>query len=350
MQAKIAGIPNRSGHRMNPTTSRVRIASWLIAATTLFLVVQFHLLPALIAGLLVYELVHLLAPKLGRIATGPAAKRAALVLLSIAIIGTLISGGLLLAALFRGDGGGFATLGGRLADIIERARSEMPAWAVQSLPDNADALKDAIVHWLRTHLGELQLAGFEAIRSLAHILIGLVVGAILALQTELHPRQSGPLASELSERAFRLAESFRQIVFAQVRISAINTTFTAIYLAIALPAAGVELPLTKTMIIITFVVGLLPVIGNLISNTLIVIVSLSYSHEVAFSSLAFLVVIHKLEYFLNARIVGGRIAARAWELLIAMLTMEALFGMAGLVAAPVYYAYLKNELRAASMI
>lgn len=335
---------------MNSTLSRIRVASWLITAAALLLVVKLHLMPALIAGLLVYELVHMLAPRLGRIATGPAAKRAALVLLSVIIVGALISAGLLLVALFRGDGGGFVTLGGRLADIIERARTELPAWAVQSLPDNADALKDAIVHWLRTHLGELQLAGVEAIRSLAHILIGLVVGAILALQSEMQQSQPAPLAAELSQRAQRLADSFRQIVFAQVRISAINTTLTAIYLAIALPAAGIQLPLAKTMIIATFVVGLLPVIGNLISNTLIVIVSLSYSHQVAFSSLAFLVVIHKLEYFLNARIVGSRISARAWELLIAMLAMEAAFGMAGLVAAPIYYAYLKNELRAAALI
>jgi len=31
-------------------------------------------------------------------------------------------------------------------------------------------------------------------------------------------------------------------------------------------------------------------------------------------------------------------------LLLAMLVMEAAFGMAGLVAAPIYYAYLKDEL------
>ena len=50
------------------------------------------------------------------------------------------------------------------------------------------------------------------------------------------------------------------------------------------------------------------------------------------------------EYFLNARIVGGEIHARAWELLLAMLLMEAAFGLAGLVAAPVFYAYIKREL------
>ena len=61
-------------------------------------------------------------------------------------------------------------------------------------------------------------------------------------------------------------------------------------------------------------------------------------------SLVFLVVIHKLEYFLNARIIGSHINARAWELLIAMLAMEAAFGLPGIVAAPIYYAYVKGEL------
>ena len=50
------------------------------------------------------------------------------------------------------------------------------------------------------------------------------------------------------------------------------------------------------------------------------------------------------------RIVGSRIHARAWELLVAMLVMEAAFGLAGVVAAPIYYAYLKRELEAARLI
>ena len=117
-----------------------------------------------------------------------------------------------------------------------------------------------------------------------------------------------------------------------------------------LPAFGVHLPLTKTLVAITFFVGLLPVIGNLISNTLIFIVGLSLSIYVAIAALVFLVVIHKVEYFLNARIVGTRIQARAWELLLAMLVLEVAFGMAGLIAAPVYYAYIKKELSEAGLI
>jgi predicted PurR-regulated permease PerM len=113
---------------------------------------------------------------------------------------------------------------------------------------------------------------------------------------------------------------------------------------------GAYLPFTKTIIVVTFFVGLLPVVGNLFSNTIIVVVSLSVSLAVAIASLVFLIVIHKLEYFLNAHIVGTQIHARAWELLLAMLVMEAAFGIAGVIAAPIYYAYLKDELVSRGLI
>ena len=105
-----------------------------------------------------------------------------------------------------------------------------------------------------------------------------------------------------------------------------------------------NLPFKTMLIVVTFITGLLPVVGNLISNFAIVVVSLSYSLNVAIGSLLFLVVIHKLEYFLNAHIVGSRIDCHAWELLLAMLAMEAAFGISGVFAAPIYYAYLKDEL------
>ena len=102
----------------------------------------------------------------------------------------------------------------------------------------------------------------------------------------------------------------------------------------------------RQLILFTFVVAHLPVLGNLISNTVIIIVSLSLSQSllVAMTSLAYLIVIHKPEYFMNARIIGGHIRAR--ELLIAMLVMETVFGIPILIAAPIYYAYMKEKLRA----
>ena len=50
----------------------------------------------------------------------------------------------------------------------------------------------------------------------------------------------GPLARALQARASRLGEAFRRVVFAQVRISAVNTILTGLYLFVALPLAGVH--------------------------------------------------------------------------------------------------------------
>jgi len=105
-------------------------------------------------------------------------------------------------------------------------------------------------------------------------------------------------------------------------------------------------PFAKTLVVLTFLIGLLPVLGNLISNTAIVLVALSVGPTVAVAALVFLIVIHKLEYFLNARIVGSQIEARAWEILLVMLVAEALFGVPGVILAPIGYAYAKRELKA----
>jgi predicted PurR-regulated permease PerM len=77
---------------------------------------------------------------------------------------------------------------------------------------------------------------------------------------------------------------------------------------------------------------------------------MSVSVNVAIGSLVFLISVHKLEYFLNARIIGSHIRAQAWELLIAMLAMEALFGISGLIAAPIYYAFAKETLTEKKLI
>jgi predicted PurR-regulated permease PerM len=154
----------------------------------------------------------------------------------------------------------------------------------------------------------------------------------------------------MHKRVANLHKAFRQIVFAQVQIAAINAVLTGIFLLAILPMAGIHLPFVKTLILLTFVTGLLPVIGNVISNTVIVVISLSHSLSTAGLALLFLVTVHKLEYFLNAKIVGTKINARAWELLSAMLVMEALFGIAGVIAAPVFYAYIKSELSQAEMV
>lgn len=327
------------------------IASWIAAALLLLFVLGAHLLPALLAGLLVYELVHLLAPRIRlKQLKGGHAKVAVVALIATLVVGALIALIVGLVVFFRSGAESLPMLMQKMADILESSRARVPQALLEYFPANGEVVKESAVHWLKGHADELQTVGKEAGRMAAHILIGMIVGAMVSLREVASDFKHGPLASAMIERASRLGDSFRRVVFAQVRIAALNATFTAIYLAVILPLAGIHLPLAKTMVVLTFLLGLLPVVGNLMSNAIIVIVSLSKSLDVAIGSLVFLVVIHKLEYFLNARIVGSQIRAAAWELLLAMLVMESVFGLVGVVAAPIYYAYLKDELAAKNLL
>lgn len=332
------------------TELRIQQASWLLAGLALFMILHLHLLSALLAGLLVYELVHLSAPLLESRLSNFRAKQAAVVFLATVVIGAVVIAAFLALHYIRADTNSLASLAQKMAELLENSRRSLPDWVIKMLPENLDDMKAAIAHWLREHAGQVQIWGKDVGVAAAHILFGLIVGALLALREVGAHGPMRPLAAALAERARRLAEAFRRIVFAQVRISAINALFTALYLVVLLPLWEVNLPLRKTMVALTFVVGLLPVLGNLISNTVIVIVSLAHSPQIALASLVFLVVIHKLEYFLNARIVGSQISARTWELLLAMLFMEAAFGLPGIIAAPIFYAYLKQELVDAGMV
>ena len=329
---------------IQPAT-RYQIAAWLMMAAGLLLALKLRLLPALLAGLLVVQLVHLLAPRfvIGKL-SHTWSKILVVSLITLVVLGAL--GGLTAGAiLYLRTEGGLTGLLTKMAEVIENSRELLPPWAREWLPQGDESvIRAGLVEWLRTHAQDLRKMGGDAGRVLLLMLIGMVIGSFVALREATPNLRLGPLSVELCERVQRLGEAFRRVVFAQLRISALNALLTWIYLGLILPSFGVELPFVKTMVLVTFVVGLLPVLGNLISNTVIVIISLSHSLHVAAGSLAFLVVIHKLEYFVNARIIGGQIKARAWELLIVMLAMEAAFGVPGVIAAPVFYAYIKKEL------
>jgi predicted PurR-regulated permease PerM len=326
-----------------PVTGPV-IASYILAAVALLAIVLLHLVSALVAGLLVHELVSLLAPLIERHLIHRWSRWLAVATLAILTIVVLILAGFGVAAFLRSEASSPEILSQKLNQIIAEARDKVPPFLADGFPGNVDDLKTLASGWLDEHSKEVQQIGRDVLHFFVRGLVGMIIGALVSLLEVIPHGRHQPLAAALIERVSRFAGSFRQIVFAQVRISALNTVLTIIFLFVILPALGIHLPLGKTLIAITFFAGLLPVVGNLISNTAIFIAGLSVSVYAAAFALIFLVVIHKLEYFFNARIVGSSIQARAWELLVAMLVMEVAFGLGGLVVAPIYYAYLKREL------
>ena len=165
----------------------------------------------------------------------------------------------------------------------------------------------------------------------------------MSLSPEPAPLEEGHLYSELHHegrhRASLFVGSFERVMGAQVVIAAINALATAVFLF------SVGMPFKTFLVLTTFVCGMVPIAGNIISNIVIVAAALTRSNQLAAAALVFLVAIHKAEYFLNSRIVGSRIHLPMWATLLALLVGEALLGVPGVILAPTLLYYVREELR-----
>lgn len=242
----------------------------------------------------------------------------------------------------------------KMSHIINglKTNPNIPDFIVNVIPDDVAEIKKYGVDFISSHLTSIGHFGKTTITHFVYIVIGFIVGIMISFHViaNNHKTEHPVLKEQLLNRIKLFKTSFENVFVAQVKISAINTLLTGAYLYIILPIFGISIPFKFIIVLITFFAGLIPVIGNLISNTVIIIFSFGVSIYTAIASLVFLVVIHKLEYFLNAKIIGSKINSSAWELLLVMILFEHLFGIAGVITAPIYYAYLKSELQNANLI
>ncbi len=148
-----------------------------------------------------------------------------------------------------------------------------PMWIADLLPADHDEVNTTLAGWMRAHAADLELAGRDTGRALIYAILGMIVGAMVALQGEIE-RQSARAAQPRARGTRRQPVERVPAAWCSRKCASRSSTPSspAIYLVVILPAFGVDLPLRKTLIVITFVAGLLPVVGNLISNTFIVIV------------------------------------------------------------------------------
>ena len=227
------------------SSPRLEITTQVLTTFALIGALRVGLLPSLLAGLLVYELVHSISPRqnsgLVSRRTGKIVVVALLAVIVIVGIGAAILG---LFFLLSSGSESISILLQKMADVIETARARLPEWAISSFPADADELKIALAAWLREHAGQLRSIGEDVWRTLLHVLFGMIIGGLIAVSREAHTAQPGPLAGALTDRARLLGAAFRSVVFAQVRISALNTALTGFYLLAVVPWIGTPLPLS----------------------------------------------------------------------------------------------------------
>jgi len=148
------------------------------------------------------------------------------------------------------------------------------------------------------------------------------------------------VASELTARFRSFYESFARVIGAQILISAINTALTAVFLFLN------HYPNSGLLATFVFLCGLIPIVGNIISNSLIVGVGFTITARTGIYALVFLIAIHKLEYFLNSNIIGRRIKSPMWLTLIGLILGEKLMGLPGMVLAPIALHFIRIEASA----
>jgi predicted PurR-regulated permease PerM len=258
--------------------------------------------------------------------------------------------------LFTGAGVGFYFFAQQTVDALPRIlHTTVPVvldWAEKrgiELPfSDYASLRALVIDTVEREIrGIGKYAGVALIQAAA-ILIGIVVAISLFINSRIDletdkPAQSNNLytltATQITNRFSIFYESFATVMGAQIVISAINTTLTAIFLF------WNDFPYAKVLVGVTFLCGLLPIIGNIISNTLIVGVAFTISPKMALFALIFLVVLHKTEYFLNSKIIGDRIQNPMWLTLIGLVLGEKLMGIPGMILAPVILHYIKVEAK-----
>ncbi len=241
---------------------------------------------------------------------------------------------------------------------------------IHALPEIADKAIPSVIDTAQRHGVELPFSDYDSLRSLAfdtvksevgylgsfakfargataHLLY-MLVGTLVAMSLFLNPtfdtRAAGPEDSlyqrscaAVAARFSVLYRSFVTVMGAQLIISIINTVLTAVFVSM------LHLPYAVVVIGVSFLCGLIPVVGNLVSNTIIVGIGFTVSPNMALAALVFLVVIHKLEYILNSKIVGWRIHNPLWLTLIFLVVGERLLGVSGMILAPVILNYIKLE-------
>jgi predicted PurR-regulated permease PerM len=228
-----------------------------------------------------------------------------------------------------------------VVDFAQRKGIELPFSDYESLKD--EALKE-----VRERFANIGRYAREAAFQFALLIIGLVVAASMFLSArwgaEADPQTSrdsvyASVVRELAVRFETFYSSFSKVIGAQIVISLINTALTAVFLA------WNGFPYAMVIVVLTFLCGLLPIIGNLVSNTLIVGVAFTMPNgpRIALFALIFLIAVHKLEYFLNSKIIGDRIKNPMWLTLIGIVIGEKLMGIPGMILAPIVLHYIKVE-------
>lgn len=207
--------------------------------------------------------------------------------------------------------------------------------------DNLRELRELALDALRVNLRGISHASGILGKGFFQVIVGVFVAIFCFMADHTAPTQGNffdAVRRELDARIEIFMIGFEKIFGAQVIISAINTVITGIFLL------SIGMPFAHFLTLACFLLGIIPIVGNVMSNTIIVGTALTVSPQLAVFTFIFLVVSHKIEYLLNSQIMGTRLNTPVWQMLIGLLVGEALLGFTGMILAPAILHYIREEM------
>ncbi len=324
---------------MNASVSGPRKASYALMILALAAVARVGLGHALIAGLFAYMMLNQAQGALRGAGASPRLARWSSLALFLVV-------GALMAVIFAA----FVRIGmARAPQLLDRLLPPLDALVNRvglDLPiDNGQELRALILASLKANARAVESESGLLTRGFFQISAAVIIAILRFVTAAPVPveRRRGldiEVLNECRDRVALFAVSFELVMGAQVLIAAINAGMAAAFLF------AFRIPFRTMLILTTFVCGMIPIVGNLISNALIAAAALTVSDKLALIALVFLVVVHKGGYVLNSRIIGARTETPTWAILLGLLVGEALMGVTGAILAPTLIYYARAELRA----
>jgi predicted PurR-regulated permease PerM len=208
------------------------------------------------------------------------------------------------------------------------------------LPD-ADELIQSAEH----HSGDFAKSAAAIGRAFLSAVIGLILAIVYFLDQERIRGFSESLSPDsLLGTLVRWCEHLAEAVSLTVQLQVIVAACNAVLTLPVLMVLGV--PNVMGLMVLIFVTGLIPVVGNLISGAVLVV--LAYQVKGWFGVgffVALTFVLHKIEaYYLNPRLTARHVALPGFLLILSLIAWEHVLGFAGLfVSFP--FLYLMGKIR-----
>ena len=245
----------------------------------------------------------------------------------------------------------------RLVKFFLHARDTIPA-RIAAIRQDALFLRvqehlpdaDTLVERAQHYAGGM----FRYLAAVGHILLYLTIGFILAIVYLLERDEIEGFARAVDPRSLlgtllrwlgHVADAMLVTVEFQLVVAACNAVLTLPILIVC------GIPHAPTLVVMIFVSGLVPVLGNFFSGAVLTVLAYKaqgYFGVALFVALTF--VLHKLEsYYLNPRLAARHVRLPGFVLIVSLLCWEHLLGFVGLfVSFPFLFVAkrIRDELRA----